>query len=818
MLGRMSGVLEDVRYSLRALGKARGFAVAAVVSLGLGIGANTTIFTLLNAVLLRPLPVEEPERLVAVGTLDAHNPGLWPCSYPNYKDYRDQNQVFSSLLLYSAITLNLTGFGEPQLVIGQIVSGNYFSALGVKPVVGRGFLPEEDASPGAYPVAVIGYGLWSRQFGRDPRVTARTIRLNGRPYNIVGVAPPGFQGLNELTAADVWVPMMMYQQVHPNAAWVDQRRFLLFSVVGRLKPGVSLEKAEAGIESVAQDLEREYPEDNRGRRAKLTPIAEAAISPKNRPAITSAGTVLMIISALVLLIACANVANLLLARAAGRGKEITVRLALGASRWRLVRQFLVESTVLALLGGAAGLALARWVRDVLWTMRPPMFTYAGVHLDLDGRVLAYTLAISVATGILFGLAPALRATSGDLASDLKERTGQADASWKGRRTRSVLVIGQVALSVVALVDAGLFVLSLRNADRIDPGFDAGRLGVVAFNLGGQGYDEGRGREFERQALERAAGVPGVVSATLAKDVPFHVSLARTVLLEGQEDTDAGKGRFTLMSVVWPGYLRTVEIPILRGRDFSLLDAATTPRVVIVNEAAAMTYWPGENPIGKRIRFFGDNAPVEVVGVARNANYQALGERPQALIYGSLIQYYFPSAVLYVRTDGDPETVSAAVRREVQGLDRNLLLQSESMSGILRESLWAERLSAGLLSGFAGLALVLAAVGIYGVVSYSVDRRVREIGVRMALGATPADIQAMVLREGVRLVAIGVLAGVVIALSGARVVEGMLFATSPRDAATFVLVPAILALVAVLACWFPAVRATRIEPARALREE
>jgi predicted permease len=814
----MTGAWEDLRYSLRALGRARGFAAAAVLSLGLGIGANTTIFTLLNAVLLRPLPVEEPARLVAVDTLDPRNPGLWPCSYPNYRDYRDHNQVFSSLLLYSAITLNLTGFGEPQLVTGQIVSGNYFAALGVNPVVGRGLLPEEDASPGAYPVAVIGYGLWTRQFGRDPRVTARTISLNGRAYSIVGVAPPAFQGLNELIAADVWVPMMMYQQVYPNAAWVNQRRFLLFSVVGRLKPGVSLQQAEAGMQSIAQDLERQYPKDNEGRRVKLMPVSEAAIGHQIRPVVTSAGTVLMIISALVLLIACANVGNLLLARAAGRGKEIALRLALGASRWRLIRQLLTESSLLALLGGAAGLLLARWARDILWSMRPAMFTHAGVHLDLDGRVLCYTLAISVLTGIVFGLAPALRATSGDLASDLKERTGETDSSLRGRRTRAVLVMGQVALSVVALVGAGLFVLSLRNAGRIDPGFDAARLGVVAFNVGDQGYNEGRGREFERQALERAAAVPGVVSATLAKDVPFQVSLARTVLLEGQEDTAAGKGRFTLMSVVWPGYLRTVGIPILRGRDFSLLDTATTPRVVIVNEAAAMTYWPGENPVGKRIRFFGDNAPAEVVAVARNASYRAIGERPQALIYGSLMQYYFPTAVLYMRTEGDPEAVSAAVRREVQRLDRNLLLQSESIGGIIRESLWAQRLSAALLGVFGGLALALAAVGIYGVVSYSVNRRVREIGVRMALGATPADIQAMILREGVRLVAIGVLAGVVIALSGSRAVAGMLFATSPRDAATFVLVPSILALVAVLACWLPAMRATRVDPAVALREE
>ena len=807
----MSGTIEDVRISLRGLTRHRGFALAAVLSVALGAGANTTVFTLLNAILLRPLPVKDPAQLAAVFTLDAHNPGNLLCSYPNYKDYRDRNQVFSSLLLYSAVIVNLTGHGNPQSLVSQMVSGNYFQTLGVPLALGRAFTPEEDSVPGANPVAVIGYGLWIRQFGGDPRVIGLGLELNGRAYSIVGVAPRGFQGLDTLLAGDVWVPMMMYRQIYPNADWVDQRRALLFAVVGRLKPGVGLRQAEAGLGTLVRDLEREYPQDNEGRRVKLTSIAEAAISPANRPAIAKAGAALTIVATLVLLIACGNVANLLLARGAARGKEIAVRLAMGASRWRLVRQLLIESTVLALVGGAAGLLFARWARDILWSMRPPLFTLSAVHLDLDYRVLGYALAVSVAAGIVFGLVPALRATRTDLACDLKERAGPTASS----SARSALVVAQVALSLVALIGAGLFVRSLGNATRVDLGFVPERLGILAFNTADGGYAEDRGRDFEQRALERAAAVPGVAAAALAKDPPFRVSLARTVLLPGRE---SGSGRFTLTSLIAPGYLRTLGIPLLTGRDFSPLDTRDSPRVAIVNEAAAAYYWPGESAVGKRMRFFGDDKLAEVVGLARNANYQTIGEPPQALIYLPLAQYYSADAVLYIRAQGDPATTLAAVRREVQSLDRNLRLDSETVDQTIRQTLWAPRLTAWLLGAFGVLALLLSTIGIYGVVSYSVSQRTREIGVRMALGATPRDVQLSVIREGLRLVAGGVIAGMGIALVATRGIQSLLFATSARDAVTFVLVPACLTLVGLAACWLPALRATRIDPSTALREE
>ena len=823
----MAGFLGDLRSGLRALTKNRGFTLVAVLSLALGIGANTTVFTLLNAIFLRPLPVEDPGRLAALFTLETRGPGVLLCSYPNYIDYRDHNTVFSSLLLYTPITISLTGSAEPQDLIGQLVSANYFTTLGVKPAIGRGFLPEEDSSPGASPVAVIGYGIWTRQYGSDPRITSRSIRLNGRPFQIVGVAPKGFLGLAQMTAADVYVPMAMYPQIFPLPGLVLQRRALLFSAVGRLKPGVNLPQAESGMRSLGQELARQYPKDNANRRVHLIPAAEAAINPKSRSEMVDAGMLLSIVSALVLLIACGNVANLLLARAALRRKEITVRLALGAGRWQLVRQLVTESMLLALAGGLAGLVLARWAAGLLWSLKPPMFDGAGFRLDLDGQVLAFNFLVSLATGIVFGLVPALRATGSDLAKDLKERAGQPGGSGGTWRLRSVLIVVQVALSLVALVGAGLFVRSLQNAGEMDLGFDAPHLGVVGFNVNDLGYKESRGRDFFQQVLQRAAAVPGVRAVALSKDYPLTVSAARTVLLEGQDNGASGSGsgsgasgtgRTTLTSVVSPGYFPAVAIPLLRGRDFSPLDTRTTPRVVIVNEAAAATFWPGENAIGKRLQFAGEGLPVEVIGLARNANYRNIGEAPVPLVYLSLVQYYFPTAVLMVRTAGPPETVLPTVRREVQLLDHNLYLQSETLETTIRESLWPQRLSAGLLAVFGGLALLLSTIGIYGVIAYSVSQRKREMGVRMALGATPGNVRRMVVGDGMRLVAIGIACGIAIALGASRTVESMLFAIGPRDTLTFVMVPTLLSVVALIACWVPAVRATRIDPAVVLRDE
>ncbi|HUP03572.1 MAG TPA: ABC transporter permease [Bryobacteraceae bacterium] len=806
----MMSALDEIKISLRGLARQRGFAIAAILSMALGAGANTTVFTLVNAVLLRPLPVADPDRLAGLFTVDHNNPGNLLCSYPNYKDYRDRNRVFSSLLLYSAININLTGHGAPESIVGQIVSGDYFQTLGLRMPLGRGFTADEDSAAGARPSAVIGYGLWTSKLGGDPGVLGRTIELNGRPFTIVGVAPRNFQGLDTLLASQLWIPMAMYRDMYPYPGWVEQRRALLFPVVGRLRPGVSLRAAEAAMQSIAADLQKQYPEDNEGRQVKLTPLGEATIAPNSRPGIAKAGLALAIVAMLVLLIACGNVANLLLARGAGRVKEMAVRLAMGANRWRVVRQLLIESTVLAVLGGAAGVLIALWARDVLWAMRPPMFTYSAVHLDLDYRVLGYALAVSIVAGVLFGLVPALRAARTDLASDLRER----GAAERGGAMRSALVVAQVALSLVALIGAGLFTRSLLNASRVNMGFSPARLATVGFNLGDWGYDEERGREYERQALERAAAAPGVESAALAKDMPLTVGLARTVLLPGREN--AG-GRFTLTSVVGPGYLATMGIPLLAGRDFDARDGRDAPRVAIVNEACAAYYWPGESAVGKRMKFFGDSRVWDVIGVARNANYQSVGEAPQALIYLPLEQNYTAGGVVYIRARSSAAALEAA-REAVQSVDPRMRLEAATVEDSIRQGLWAPRLTAWLLAAFGTLAVALSGIGIYGVISYSVSRKTREIGVRMALGAKPVDVQREIVVEGLRLVAAGVCVGLGVAITAARGVQSLLLATSARDALTFISAPSFLTLVGIFACWAPAYRATRIDPSRALRDE
>jgi predicted permease len=810
----MPGALQDLRYALRGLYRNRGFAAIAIVSLALGIGANTTIFTLIRAIFLRQFAVRDPATLAAMFTVDQRNPSLLFTSYPNYREFRDQNTVFSSLLLYIPVTITLTGRGDPQLIMAHLVTGNYFETLGVRPSPGRGFRPEEDPGATGPDVAVISYALWQRIYGGDPSILQRTLGMNGHTFAIVGVTPKEFNGLDHLFGADVYVPMSTYKHTFPVPALVASRRALMFPVVGRLKPGIGMPQAQAALQSVAEDLERQYPRENQGRRIKLTSIEEAAINERVRPVVSRAGTLLMAISALVLLIGCGNVANLLLARAAGRSREIAVRMAVGASRARLIRQLVTESLVLAVCGGLAGLLLARWARDMLWSMRGASFKHASFELQLDWQVLAFNFGVSLITGLLFGLAPAMRATRVSLVDDLKDRT----SGLRGiGTTRSVLVIAQVALALVTLIGAGLFLRSLRDAGRIDPGFDHAHLAIITYNVNDEGYNQARGLEYHQRALERAATVPGVIGTALSRDSPMMVGLQRGVSVEGR-DPAGSPARPTLISMVWPGYFRGIGIPLLRGRDFSVLDGQTAPRVAIVNQTAADTFWPGEEPLGKRIFFGNDTAPTEIVGVARTVNYQNLGEPPQPLVYLSLVQSYNPFATLYVRTAGDPGPVIAAVRRELQSLDRNLLLQPETFDATIHDQLWSQRLSATLLAVFGGLALFLATVGIYGLISYSVRQRRREMGIRLALGATPRDVQYLVLGEGVRLISIGVIAGSILSLAFAGMVESMLYLKSPRDMFTFTLVPALLTIVAVLACWVPARGSSHTDPSTALREE
>ncbi len=824
----MSTFLQDLKFGVRLLIKSPGFTAVAALSLALGIGANTTIFTLVNAVLLNPLPVQDPAQLVSVWTTDERNNnsalGFLQVSPMNYKDLRDQNAVFSGLTAHTGLPLNISGgTGEPQQVFGEIVTGNYFSVLGAKPAIGRGFLPDEDAAPGAKLVCVLGYGEWQKRFGGDPTIVGRTISLNGNPFTVVGVMPKGFKGTNAIGAPALWVPYMTYPQTltgfQLELGKPDQRRGLVFNVTGRLKPGVTVQQADANLKTIARQLEQEYPNDNKGRGVTLVPLAEATINPGFRGNIVVAGSLLMTIVGLVLLIACANVANLLLARAAARQKEVAVRLSLGATRGQLVRQLLTEGTLLAAVGGAGGLVLAYWAQAVLWSYRPPFLQPDAIDIRPDARVLAFTIVVSIVTGIVFGLVPALQASRPDLVVELKEKTSAPSGSNKPFALRNLLVAAQIALSLIALIGAGLFLRSLQAAQKISPGFDVEHLATLSFDLGAQGYTEEHGKQFQAAVLERVRSIPGVQAATLATTVPlFNGGFARTVFLEGQDATDRRSGKLVQITVAAPHYLETLGIPLLRGRALSEQDQPNTPSVVIVNETMAKRFWPDQDPIGKRFKFFGQTNVQQVVGVAADSKYNFIGEDPTPYIYQATTQVYQPQVSLFVKA-ARPEAALGTARGEVQQLDRSLPLQAVyTLDDIFDQALWAPRMAASLLGIFAGLSLVLAVIGIYGVMAYSVSQRTRELGIRMALGASRDDVVRLVVAQGLRLTATGVVVGLLASLALSRLVASLLLNVSPTDLVTFAVVPAVLAAAALGASYLPALRATRIDPLVALLYE
>jgi predicted permease len=821
----METLSQDVRFALRTMSKNPGSTAVAVLSLALGIGANTTIFTLINAILLAPLPVERPSELVAAYTTDQVSSvgglgGLLPVSYPNFKDFRQQNQYLLDMAAYSMPTpVSLITTGEPQQGFAELVTGNYFSVLGVKPAMGRFFLPDEDTTPGGDAVVVVSYGSWQRRFGGNPSVVGRTVSLNGTTFTVIGVAPEGFNGVNSLFSPDMWAPSMMYGQVLPAQmrSWLDERRALFFFVTARLKPGATIGQAEANLKAIAAALEREYPAPNQGRSVALRPLAQATIFPGFRDAFVLGGAVLMTIVALVLLIACSNVANLLMARASARRQEIAVRVALGAGRARLAQQLLTESVLLAALGGALGLVFARAGRDGIWSLRPPFLAQNLVDLSFDARVLSFTVLVSLATALVFGLMPALQASRPDVVDALKEETRSGGTSRRRALLGRVLVVAQVALSVVALVAAGLFLRSLQRANDIDAGFDVDHVAVVGVNPGQAGYDGPRAEQFYRIVHDRAGSVAGVQSAAWASSAPLTGGFFKTVIKEG-EDPGSNAGRNLVMTIVSsPGYFQTIGIPLLRGRDFTDADRDGSVRVAIVNQTLADRLWPSQDPIGKRFRFYTDSFYRQVVGVVTTSKYMMLGEEPQSAAYVPLEQDAADAMVLVLKTRGQPGAVLGTAQHEIRAIDAHVPLTNPfTMREILRQSLWPARLAAILLGVLGALALVLASVGVYGVMAYAVAQRTREIGVRMALGANRSQVLAMVLRQAMSPVLIGIVVGVAGALTISRVVARLLFGVSTTDPATFGSVVAILLLVALVASWVPAWRASRLDPLLALR--
>jgi len=810
------------------LAKNPGFTVVAVLTLALGIGANTAIFTIVNAVLLNPLPVADASRLVQLDTTDKKttvalgNATRLGISFPNYEDYARQASVFSGLAAFQPTGLTLSGGEKPKLFQGYLVTANYFDVLGVNAMLGRTFRPDEDQHPGGDGVAVLSYGLWSREFGGARDVLGRRLNLNGTSYTVIGVTPPQFKGTLLFASADqIWIPVSMHRQVLAGfiEANFQERRFLDFTAIGRLRAGVSERQAESAVETVASRLEQQYPKENQGRGGTLSPIADASLGINLHDQVARAGEVLMGIVGLVLLIACVNLANLLLAQTARREKELCLRAALGAGSGRLVRQSLTESLLLSLVGGAVGLLIGYWGRSVLWSYRPAFLRQADLALSLDGRVLAFTFAIAVLTAILFGMVPAWKVSRPNLMDALNTGGRSGSMAWGRSRFRQALVVSEVALALVTLVGAGLFLRSLRYAQGLDPGFESKKLFVIGVDLGSQHYDQDHGEQYYRDAIERAGSSPGVLSAAVASNFPLGGGLARTIFLEGQDEKSGKRGTLTSLNDVSSGYFQTVGIPLLRGRAFNDLDRKETKPVAIVNHAMAKHFWPSENPLGKRFHFFGETQLLEVVGEVADSWQFGVAEDPQPVAYMPITQDYSPFGVLDVRTAGNPSAVIPSVREQVQSIDRNLAFIAVNTIGeLLDQGLWAPRMGAMLLGVFGLLALLLATVGIYGVLSYSVSQRTQEVGIRMALGATSRTVLGLVVGQGMLLVAIGVGIGLAGSLGLARLLASLLFGVKTSDPATFAVVSLVLAVAAFVATYIPARRATKVDPITALRYE
>src|SRR6266581_1149757 len=748
---------QDLRGGLRMLKTSPGFTFVAVLSLALGIGANTAIFTIINAVFLHPLPVEEPSRLAELFTLytltvdAAASRQLTVTSLPNYEDYRDQNTVFSGLALVTfPIPLNWGGQAEPQQLNASLVSGNFFDVLGVKPYRGRTFIADGDKKLGGNPEVVLSYSLWARRFGSDEKFIGQTITLTGTPYTVVGVAPPGFKGIVSLGRPDLlWTPITMRDYV----------------LSGQIK-----------------DIENH-------RRFRWLSIA------------------------------CVNLANLLLAQAARREKELSIRAAMGAGRARLVRQLLTESTVLSLLGGLAGLVVAYWGRNVLWSFRPPFLLDGSIDLSFDARVLGFTLLISLLTGLVFGIIPAIKASGTDINEILKTGGRGGALGWTHNRLLGLLVISEIALALVALVGSGLFLRSMQTAQQYNPGFESQNLFQLLFDLGALRYDADRGQQFFRDVIERAKSVPGVVSASVSSNGVFGGTLAGTIFREGEQTDPNNRGTLVNFDDVTPGHFATMRIPLLSGRDFTDFDRENTTPVVIVNEAMAKMVWPGQEPLGKRFSIVTEPRLLQVVGVVGTTVIGQIGEDPQPIAYVPMRQRYSPAAALVVRTNSNPEPLIGAVRTQVQPIDKNLAFtNAQTVQQILGQGLWAARMGAALLGLFGALALILASIGIYGVLAYSVAQRTSEIGLRMALGAQPYQVLRLVLKQGMLLALIGAAVGILVALPVARFASGLLYGVSATDPLTYAGITFLLMGVALLACYLPARRATRIDPLVALRVE
>ena len=810
----METFLQDVRYGLRMLRKSPMVTLVAVISLALGISANTVIFSVVNAILLRSLPFHEPERIALVwGNAPAEGKDRTQVSATDVADWRQQNSVFEDVTTYAGWSATLLGEGESERIPGIQVGDGYFSIMKATPLLGRTFLPEEQEEGKDF-VIVLGYGLWQGRLGADPNVIGRKINLSGRPYTVVGVLPADFQPL----PTSLVDPRGEFYRPVAEPHDENERSSRHLRAIARLKPGVTLEQAQADMNVIAGRLEQQHPRDNTGYGVRLATLPEDTVGGLRPTLLTLFGAV-----AFVLLIACANVGNLLLVRAAGRQKEVAIRRALGAARGRLTRQFLTESVLLAMLGGALGLLLALWgvgFIESIGSQATPLL--ANIKIDL--RVLGFTFALSILTGIVFGLAPALNASNPDLNETLKEGGRGSGAQAGHNRLRSVLVISEVAMALVLLISAGLLIKTVVRLRNVNPGFEAENRLTMSVVLSSAKYPKPQQWvAFYNQLTERLEALPGVISAGFTSVLPFGGNFDGRGLAIEDHPRPVGEEFNVDLYRVTPGYARTMSIQLLRGRALTEQDTETTQLVALINETMAREMWPDQDPLGKRIKFPGSERNPQpwrtIVGVIRDVKQYALDRKEPMQIYLPDAQIPTSFMTLVVHTSSDPEGLISGVRNSISEMDKDLAaFNIATMEQLLADSISLRRFSTLLLIIFAGVALILAAVGIYGVISYSVTQRTHEIGVRLALGANRRDIVRLVVRQGMALTLTGVGMGLAATFALTRVIESLLFEVTATDPATFIIIPLALTAVALGACFVPARRASKVDPMVALRYE
>ncbi|MCW5981685.1 MAG: ABC transporter permease [Bryobacteraceae bacterium] len=814
----MTSLLQDCRYSFRILLKSPGFTLVAVLTLAVGIAANTAVYSWIETALMRPLPgVAATDELVSFESTTPNGEFIPNC-YPDYRDYRDHLKLVSGLAMAAPTAFSVGEEDRAERVWGELTSGNYFAVLGVKPLRGRVFSPDEYGDNlGGYPVAVIGENLWNRLFQRDPAVLGRTIRVNRQQLTIVGIAPASFRGSMSGLSLELWVPVVMAAELNAMPEWMlrDRQSRILFGVA-RLTPGVTVEQAQAEADAVARELAKANPNTNKGIGAALVPIARGHFGAQTT--LRGPLTVLMAVCGLVLLIVCANVANLLLARAASRRKEFALRLALGAGRLRIARQLFVESLILAAMAAIAGAPLAMWMSQSLGYLLPPSGFPVALDVTMNGHVLAFTILLCVAASVASGLAPASHTVRADLSSALNEGGRGGSPGAQSQRLRSLLVVSEIALALVAIIGAGLFVRSFQQARRLDPGFDPRGVLVSRLYLSTAGYKVPERINFCARLRERLESQPGIDAVSYADYIPlgFADGSWEDLKIEGYAPGPSENMKI-YRTVVSPGYFDVMRIPLLEGRDFTELDDREARRVMIVNQRFVQRFFNGGNPIGRKV--YGWGQWFTVVGVVRDSKFYKPNEDQRPLFYVPFRQVYREDLgiAFYARAKGDPNAALAAMRREVRGLDPNVgLYDAVPLAEYISASLFAQKLAASLLGALSAIAVVLAAVGLYSVMAYSITQRTQEIGIRVALGANPRRVLGFVLRQALVIVALGTLTGIAAAAAVTRMASALLVNVSPTDPLIFAGAAAFLAVVALLAACVPALRAARIDPNVALR--